>query len=97
VVQGLLRDRLTLRKLVSLIDSAYDVLAVLDDNLDGGTEASELDGFITVSSAFYAQLGAVYEQRLAAHLEQHADDEDDDADDEDDEDDEDDPEPWAKA
>jgi hypothetical protein len=82
------RQPLTLRQLVALIDAAYDVEGVLDDNLEGGADVSQMRRFVSVSSPFYPQLGAVYEQRVAEHLDEYEKanlDEDDQDEDEDEE------------
>lgn len=79
---------LTLGQLASLIDSAYDVFDVIQQNLDGGADARHMASFVSVTSDFYPQLAGLYDAWIAARLaENHpSDDEEEPEDEETDED-----------
>lgn len=59
---------LMLGQLVSLIDSAYDVFDVIQQNLDGGADVRDMARFARVTSDFYPQLASLYEGWIAAWL-----------------------------
>ncbi len=71
-------EPLTLGELIELIDTAADSGGesrgltdfYLDLNLDGVDAPEELLGFVTVSSAFYPQLGRYYDDRSRAWVEE---------------------------
>jgi hypothetical protein len=62
---------LTMGELIGLIDGADEhglVLGPIAGNLDGGSDVDSMRGFVTVSSAFYPQLGAWYEREIGSYL-----------------------------
>lgn len=79
LVRAVWERPLSLADLVDLIDTVrhegqvglFSTLDRLWEEAEGSTDPSELADFITVISAFYPQLGAVYVERARAWAERH--------------------------
>ena len=62
---------LALRQLIALIDGAEEqglVLGPIGYNLEAGADLDSMRGFVTVSSAFYPQLGTWYDNEIDGYL-----------------------------